>query len=341
KMKTASSSLSAPYKLQRSTSVTGHFYFSLSVANLASIVILFRGRCGLSKCVTRYLVTMSVADLMLVFTEVIFRRIIPYHFPNSFVFITHVCRLLFFMMATSTTTSVWFTVTFTFDRYVAVCCQPLKIKYCTEKSACIAIAVVNIFFIGENIPWYFAWTPAHTVNNMPWGCEFKIDFFTSRCWAALRGHKMRNRRKSIILLFAVSCSFILLWMTQVAFFLYWRISKTGNITDEPLVIFYETGNMLQLLSSCTNTCIYAVTQTKFREDAVHVGRTSQGAVQLGQDPSSGGNGQGEGREGRERGGGRESRAELKVKEKGLETGLEGGKGGSGEGTGDRVPEPRG
>uniref|UniRef100_A0A4W3GCD4 Collagen type VI alpha 6 chain n=1 Tax=Callorhinchus milii TaxID=7868 RepID=A0A4W3GCD4_CALMI len=54
----------------------------------------------------------------------------------------------------------------------------------------------------------------------------------------------------------------------------------------------------------------------------HVGRTSQGTGQLGQDPS-----RGEMVRRVERG------AEGSVKEKGLETGLEGGKGGGGEGTG--------
>uniref|UniRef100_A0A4W3GJZ0 G-protein coupled receptors family 1 profile domain-containing protein n=1 Tax=Callorhinchus milii TaxID=7868 RepID=A0A4W3GJZ0_CALMI len=153
-------------------------------ANLVSIVILSRGKCGLSKCITRYLVAMSVSDLILVFTEVILSRIISYHFPNSFLFITPVCRLIFFLFATTTATSVWFTVSFTFDRYVAICCQKLKTKYCTDKTACVVIAVINVLFIGQNIPWYFLLTSVQIVTNIPWGCEINPDFFTSLTWAA-------------------------------------------------------------------------------------------------------------------------------------------------------------
>uniref|UniRef100_A0A4W3GWS5 G-protein coupled receptors family 1 profile domain-containing protein n=1 Tax=Callorhinchus milii TaxID=7868 RepID=A0A4W3GWS5_CALMI len=282
--------------------------------NLMSIVILSRGQCGLSKCITHYLVAMSVADLMVIIISVIFFRIIPSYFHISFVSITPVCRVLMVLTSSTSAISVWLTVAFTFDRYVAICCQNLKIKYCSENTSRTVIVILSVVFFVENLPWGFIVEPLYIVNNIPWGCNPKTRYFTSRIWAAfdmlnhiltpilpfikilllnaltvrhileasrgrrrLRGNskgnrnrdasdsdpEMKNRRKSIILLFAVSTSFILLWITYVLYFLYWRISKTYSYTNDPMFITWKTGYML----NCSiNTCIYTATQQKFREE---------------------------------------------------------------------------
>uniref|UniRef100_A0A4W3GYS0 G-protein coupled receptors family 1 profile domain-containing protein n=1 Tax=Callorhinchus milii TaxID=7868 RepID=A0A4W3GYS0_CALMI len=220
--------------------------------NVVSIVILSRGKCGLSKCITHYLVAMSTADLMVIIISMIFFRIIPSYVQNTFISITPVCRLLMVLAASTTATSVWLTVAFTFDRYVAICCQNLKAKYCSEKTSAAVIAVLSVFCFVENIPWAFVVESLYKRNNVPWGCKPKASYFTSLTWAVfdtrarnrLRGHsdgdrnrgasdsdpEMRNRRKSIVLLFAVSISFILLWMMYVLYFLYWRISKIYSHT---------------------------------------------------------------------------------------------------------------
>ncbi|XP_067901760.1 probable G-protein coupled receptor 139 [Heterodontus francisci] len=80
--------------------------------------------------------------------------------------------------------------------------------------------------------------------------------------------EMQSRRKSIILLFSISGTFIVLWMPYVVFFLISRITDSHYEPDQytdPFLIAAYTADMFQLLSSCTNTCIYAVAQTKFRE----------------------------------------------------------------------------
>uniref|UniRef100_A0A4W3HFE4 G-protein coupled receptors family 1 profile domain-containing protein n=1 Tax=Callorhinchus milii TaxID=7868 RepID=A0A4W3HFE4_CALMI len=231
--------------------------------------------CGLSKCITRYLVAMSVADLIVVIISVIFGRIVEFYFPNSFVYLSPICVLLNVLDLAARTISVWLTVAFTFDRYVAICCQNLKKKYCTGKTACTVIASFSLFFLVQHIPWYFAYEPLYIIDSMPWGCTMIKSFVTALPWVVfdllnlILTPRARNRlRKSIILLFAVSANFILLWMTYVLYYLYWRISKRYYFKgiDDPAYITWRTGFMLQLLSSCTNTCIYAVTQTKFREE---------------------------------------------------------------------------
>ncbi|XP_059504829.1 probable G-protein coupled receptor 139 [Stegostoma tigrinum] len=80
--------------------------------------------------------------------------------------------------------------------------------------------------------------------------------------------EIQSRRKSIILLFAISGTFIALWMPPVVFFLISRITERHFEPDQytdPLLIADYVADMFQLLSSCTNTCIYALAQTKFRE----------------------------------------------------------------------------
>ncbi|XP_067835360.1 probable G-protein coupled receptor 139 [Heptranchias perlo] len=283
-------------------------------ANVMTIVILSRGKCGLSKCVTRYLVAMAAADLLVIINDVILFRIKEYYFPNNFLFLTPVCSFQTALNHAVSDISVWLTVAFTFDRFITICCQKLRTKYCTEKTAVVVIGTLCALFCSKNIPWYFAFEPYIILENVPWGCIVKPDFYPSAAWVAftwihrcltpllpiflilllnsltvgnilvasrvrrrLRGSKsdanhndpeMENRRKSIILLFAISGNFILLWMTYVLFFLSVRITNRYYRTgfNDPMFNADQTSYMLQLLSCCTNTCIYAVTQTKFREE---------------------------------------------------------------------------
>ncbi|XP_067851670.1 probable G-protein coupled receptor 139 [Heptranchias perlo] len=282
--------------------------------NLMAIVILSRGKCGLSKCICRYLVGMAVADLMVVIIDVILRWINLLYFPVSFLDITPVCSLIIFLGNATTVVSVWLTVAFTFDRFVAICCEKVKTKYCIEETAAAVLGTVSVLGCLESVPWYFVNEPRYIMDNVPWGCETKPSFRASPAWAAfdlfhliltpcvpfflisllniltvrrilvasrvrrgLRGrsdgenHKdpeMENRKKSIILLFSISGSFILLWVTHVVFNIYLRIAGTRSYSSytDPVCITQQTSKMLQLLSSCTNTCIYVLTQTKFREE---------------------------------------------------------------------------
>ncbi|XP_067864981.1 uncharacterized protein [Heterodontus francisci] len=85
--------------------------------------------------------------------------------------------------------------------------------------------------------------------------------------------EIESRRKSIILLLAISGSFILLWILisicQIS------VQFTENQFyqsdyNDPFTIMEQTGFMLQRLSSCTNTVIYAVAQTKFRDELKNI-----------------------------------------------------------------------
>ncbi|XP_067874787.1 probable G-protein coupled receptor 139 [Heterodontus francisci] len=282
--------------------------------NPVAILILVRGKCGLSKCITYYLVAMAAADLMVVITAVILNQIIDIYFPGNYLLLTPVCRIKTVLVRATRDMSVWLTVSFTFDRFIAICCQKLKTKYCTKETAAAIIGMVLTLSCLTNIPWYFILEPLYINYELPWYCRIRSIFHTSPLWQAfsyfssiatpflpffiilllnaltvryilvasrarraLRGNtsyannldpEMQNRKKSIILLFSISANFILLWLTFTVHYMYYRITKTFSYTgyDDPVYIFQETGYMLLLLSCCTNTFIYAVTQAKFREE---------------------------------------------------------------------------
>ncbi|XP_062895902.1 allatostatin-A receptor-like [Mobula hypostoma] len=278
------------------------------------MVVLFRGNCGLSRCMSHYMAAMATADLLVMIVCVIAYHIVMYHFPFSFLSYTSACKVVLYFTSTCLQTSVWYTVLFTADRFVAICCQKLKAKYCTVRTAVAGIITVPLLVHLQNVPYLFEFKPVRVANGIQWGCQPSSWFMTSRVGVAfsflqsiltvilpfvlialfncltvrrillaskvrrgLRGHssqtqkdpEMEGRRKSIILLFTVSGSFILLWLTITVTFLTTRLAGTvhydGDYTD-PAYVATEAGYMLMYLSSCTNTCIYTATQPKFREE---------------------------------------------------------------------------
>lgn len=291
------------------------FYFT-QLGNIVTIIILSRGRCGLTRCITRYLVGMAATDLLVLIMAVILHRISMLYFPVLFLQTTPVCSLRIALIFATRDSSVWLTVAFTFDRFVAICSQKLKTKYCTEKTAAVVIGVVCVLSFVKNIPMYFVIEPLYIINNVPWYCNFRLSFYSNTLWTIFnwidhalnpcapfvvmlllnaltvryilvasrarkrvrgqshgekeRDPEMESRRKSIVLLFTISGSFLVLWTTRVVNFLLVRFTKsnysTGSNPNNPRFILQEAGVMLQLLSCCTNTCIYAGTQRKFREE---------------------------------------------------------------------------
>ncbi|XP_059841359.1 probable G-protein coupled receptor 139 [Hypanus sabinus] len=275
--------------------------FLFEPANLVAIVTLSRGRCGLSKGVTWYLLSMAVADLLVVIFNVIPKVIYYYYKPP-------LCNIINTMSYVSVASSVWLTVAFTFDRTVAICFQRLKTRYCTEKGAAIIIAVVSVLSLFTNIPWYFTymtyicWVSLGFINSLMWQAfdwghrvltpvvpfvlilllnvvTIRHILMASAARRRLRGQRngeekddqeMKNRRRSIILLFTLSASFILLWMTHVVILAVEYITMQYFEMTPSYVVAQKVGVMLQSFSSCTNMFIYAITQRKFREEMKNV-----------------------------------------------------------------------
>ncbi|XP_067883120.1 probable G-protein coupled receptor 142 [Heterodontus francisci] len=285
--------------------------------NLVTIMILSRGKCGLSECVTRYLVAMAVADLLVVILDLILRQI-PILYREQFYFLQsiYVCNIHAVLLFAATDCSVWFTVSFTFDRFVAICCQKLKSKYCTERMAAVVLGTITVLSSLKNITWYFMLTGRYVLFNNPWFCFVTMNVWLSPVWIGIeflhyivtpcvpfvlilllnaftvrhilvssrvrrrlracsngenpRDPEMESRRKSIILLLVISANFILLWAVLTVSLLALRLLYLGYYSADLPDYVLEMGFMLQLLSCCTNTCIYAVTQAKFREQLKNV-----------------------------------------------------------------------
>ncbi|XP_055521527.1 probable G-protein coupled receptor 139 [Leucoraja erinacea] len=152
--------------------------------NIVAMVILSRGRCGLSRCVTVYLVAMAAADLMVLITAVILHRIVGIYFPGSYLSLTWICRIKNPVAFASRDSSVWLTVAFTFDRFVAICCQNFKRRYCTRKTAATVVGAIVALFCCKDVPWYFIYQPLYIADNLPWYCRIIPSFYTSPWWYA-------------------------------------------------------------------------------------------------------------------------------------------------------------
>ncbi|XP_055510334.1 probable G-protein coupled receptor 139 [Leucoraja erinacea] len=280
--------------------------------NLVTIVILSRGKSGLSKCVTRYLVAMAAADLLVVVFDVILRQI-PIAYRDYFTFVRSipVCDIHAVLLFTATDCSVWFTVAFTFDRFVAICCQKLKNNYCQGRTAAMVLGTVTGLSFLKNITWHFMLTSEYSLAYAVWFCMPRDRLVNSPVWAGIelahylftpitpfilvlllnaltiryvlmasrsrkrlrapnhgdsaRDPEMENRRKSLILLLVISGNFILLWALFTVYYVWNRLRFLGVVVAIPPASMRQLCFMLQLLSCCTNTALYVVTQAKFRE----------------------------------------------------------------------------
>ncbi|XP_048476859.1 uncharacterized protein LOC125488080 [Rhincodon typus] len=296
------------------TEMVVHDLLNVDAANLATIWILSQRKCGLSKCVIVYMLAMATTDLLVLINNVILYHIFSYHFPLSFLSYTSICRLIIYMTAFTPDLSVWCIVSFTFDRFVAICCQKFQTKYCTKRTAIMLLIAITVVIVLKEIPVLFAYEPEKIINKIQWGCRSDAAFFASsagigyvwfysacviwipftliilcnsltvqrivlanRTRTGLRSSKnrnqrdseMENRRKSIILLFSISVSFLLLWLTNAVSLGVTKLTGTvyyrGKFTN-PAFIAIELGNALKFFSCLLNPFIYAATQSKFRAE---------------------------------------------------------------------------
>ncbi|XP_048382065.1 C-C chemokine receptor type 6-like [Stegostoma tigrinum] len=283
-------------------------------ANLVTIWIISRRKCGLSKCVTVYMLAMATTDLLVLINNVVLYYILSYHFPWSFLFHTALCRVIMYLTAVTTDLSVWCVICFTFDRFVLICCRKIQTKYCTRRTSIKLVITIAVVIVLKEIPVLFAYEPEQIINKVQWGCRSSEAFFSSsagtgyvwfysacvfwvpfslivlcnaliikrivlanRARNGLRSCKignesdseMENRRKSIILLFSITVSFLLLCLPYAVALGVTKLASTiyvrGKFTD-PELIAMESADILWYFSCLLNPCIYAATQSKFRAE---------------------------------------------------------------------------
>eukprot|EP00061_Rhincodon_typus_P011761 g37021.t1 len=98
---------------------------------------------GASDQVPMYMRKMlTVSDFLVIITGCIFKRTGGVYFRHGALSTTDACALSTVIIYASRDGSVWLTVAFTIDRFVAICCQSLKTSYCSQETASL--------FIGDN-----------------------------------------------------------------------------------------------------------------------------------------------------------------------------------------------
>ncbi|XP_059499893.1 probable G-protein coupled receptor 139, partial [Stegostoma tigrinum] len=163
-----------------------YFYYPILATvgvpiNVVTIYVLLYKDCGLSPCVRRYLGAMAVADLLVIILDLILRHI-PIVYKEQFYFLWYipVCNIHAILLYAASDCSVWFTVTFTFDRFVAICCQKLKSQYCSEKTVTLILGAVTVLSCLKNIFWYFMLSSQYALWNVPWFCDASLSVYSSR-----------------------------------------------------------------------------------------------------------------------------------------------------------------
>ncbi|XP_069763834.1 probable G-protein coupled receptor 139 [Narcine bancroftii] len=247
---------------------------------------------------------MAAADLMVVLVAIIMQQINFIYLFAYFLFKSPLCAVILVLQLVTSHCSVWFTVAFTFDRYMAICCEKVRKQYCTERTATVVIATVAAGSVAVSVPLFISVDPRRCVLTdeymisqhwatyelfiiiitplSPIGLIALFNALTVRYITAAnrvrrelrcRGQKQKDpevdkRRHSMILLFAISANFILLWMPQFVHSIKWQKENyfyTDRHFSTPIYILQQFGFMLRMLNTCTNTCIYALTQQRFRE----------------------------------------------------------------------------
>ncbi|XP_059816555.1 probable G-protein coupled receptor 139 [Hypanus sabinus] len=133
---------------------------------MVTIVSLSRGKCGLSKGVKRYLVDIAAADQLVVLFNLLLGMILMTYMPVELLLWSlrvSMCNIQAALLFANTNCSVWFTVTFTFNRFFSICFQKLKRKYCTGRAAALVLGTVILLSYLKNIFWYLSLHGTHTL----------------------------------------------------------------------------------------------------------------------------------------------------------------------------------
>ncbi|XP_020366354.1 probable G-protein coupled receptor 139 [Rhincodon typus] len=165
----------------------GYYYFVLACigipANFVTIIILCRGNCGLSKSVTLYLVAMTLSDLLVIMFCVIFDYLVHYHVKSLLYVTTQLCAFNEFPKSAFMECSIWSTVVFTVNRFVAISQHGFKVKYCTWRTAVNVLLTIWVVSILRSIPDYFKYEPIITTDQQGRGCRVQLDFMLMLKWA--------------------------------------------------------------------------------------------------------------------------------------------------------------
>ncbi|XP_038641040.1 probable G-protein coupled receptor 139 [Scyliorhinus canicula] len=98
---------------------------------------------------------MVTSDLLVLIFLVLINYILAPRLPQAFYMNSFISGLNSLMSIAVTDCSVWLTVSFTFDRFVAICCQSFKRRFCAPKSSALVVGAIYLVTYLRNIPNFF------------------------------------------------------------------------------------------------------------------------------------------------------------------------------------------
>ncbi|XP_048381324.1 probable G-protein coupled receptor 139 [Stegostoma tigrinum] len=108
-------------------------------ANLMTLVLLAKGNCGLSKCISVYMVAMAGADLLVMLVNVMLYHVFSFHLPFSVLALTPICKLILYLTTVAIDLSIWFTISFTFDRHLMA--KQAMVPHCPPPNESVSLQV--------------------------------------------------------------------------------------------------------------------------------------------------------------------------------------------------------
>ncbi|XP_037081746.1 FMRFamide receptor-like [Pollicipes pollicipes] len=146
------------------------------IGNLVSIIVLTRRRMRSST--NSYLTALAVSDTL--YLAISFTLSLKHSVPGishpDFRIYWHYWPFGLWLIDAASNTSTWLTVTFTVERYVAVC-HPIRGQvYCTESRARKMICIVYLFCFLVTLSTPFEWEIAERLNHKTNSTEMTAEF---------------------------------------------------------------------------------------------------------------------------------------------------------------------
>lgn len=144
------------------------------IGNTVTIFIMTQRRMRSST--NWYLAALAIVDMSyLVFSFILSFQHYPHIHETQFYFYWKLWPYMLTITDASSNSSVWITVTFTIERYIAVC-HPMKGKViCTESRAIKMIVVVFLTCFFITLPTFFEWNIIEVVNPITNETEVRLD----------------------------------------------------------------------------------------------------------------------------------------------------------------------
>ncbi|XP_072266529.1 probable G-protein coupled receptor 139 [Pyxicephalus adspersus] len=141
-------------------------------ASLVTMAVLWKGNLDMSKSIIYYLVSLAVANFLLILVVTIFRDIFYFYVDVTLYWPDQSCGVSNWIYFTCVYSLTWLTVAFSFDRYVIVCCMKLKLRYCKPSvTRWVIVGVYTCAFLVA-MPTFWMYVPNRTTQ--PDGSIFHI-----------------------------------------------------------------------------------------------------------------------------------------------------------------------